>query len=1102
MSKKLYFLISFVLVLVLAGSASAAAKFDYRACWWSDLGPDHLWSEPNNWWTMDRYWDDDNDDDIVDTSERKFYVKEPNQVPDANTVVFVGKGTPRIDYPEYLHFNPPPFEPTISSGTAEANNVWVGGGYSQDPNGDSWPDLDLDDPNHWDPCLAHELTVNGGELNIGTPQTWEGYDTQYDTMYGTMQSMGYFNGMFSGSCLRIGTVGWVASMLGPGEGQGTMNMNGGTVNVGGHMEVGAWEENIGTLNMTDGVINITQGLYCPSAWDGGGYVNLWGGIINARYIFMNDYECTGASIDIAGGKFILSRGNEVEELTDYSNGIGTLYGDLGVVWLTAYGVGDGDIITYDANYPDANGKRADLSIDYDVSNEGKTTVQAFTTDPNQAWNPSPPNGAGNAKGTVANIKRPVLSWSAGDGATSHEVYFDANEALVSARDLSVRKQTVYDPCSWTVDSDLTSLGTYYWAIDENPGPTLGQVWGFTMANLSKAGLPSPGNGATDVNPVADLSWVPGIYASSHDVYFGTNFDDVNDATKIPPFDPNNVFMGNQGPNTFGPDANGLEFGTTYYWRVDECNASGGPEWPGDVWIFTTSDHIDVDDFDSYADTAALWTAWSGTYDAVIGLATDPNIGGDSMMFAYRNFQRTGGSTYWGVEANAPTTDLEVGTDWTASGVEALVLNFYGDAGNGQEIDASYHINNDQMYVALEDGSANVGIVKWPDMNDIQEEEWHEWNIDLQDPCLTAVDMNNVVKVYIGFGGTEKTGQSDYGAGKKSGAYDTVWFDDIALLPIRCVPAESLATDFTGDCVINELDLDIMAAEWLAHDGSVLATAPSDVNLVARWEFEGNYNDSNGTNHGVPYGDAVIVSDPCRGNVLSVDGDGDYVEIPGSNTPGGVFDITNDITVSAWIKLSVIENAWPAIIAKGDDTESWRISRAGKAKDAEADAIEFCASGVLLIEDGWENPYGNVVGSVPVADGQWHHAAGVYDGSKICVYVDGIVDTCKDASGSFNSSTYNVWIGANPQTPAGAWNGQIDDVRVYNCALQPGEIAVLAGKEGMLYVPLSIPANLVNLVPKVPPGAPFDPNNLDIVNFLDYGELAEDWLKEPTFPPRP
>jgi len=1098
MCKKLLFLISFVLVLVLAGSASAAVKFDYRACWWSDLGPGHDWNEPNNWYTMDRYWNDVDDDNDIDTSERKFYVKEPNQVPDANTVVFVGKGTPRIDYPEYLHFNPPPFEPTISLGTeAAANNVWVGGGYSQDPNGDSWPGFDVEDPDpnlwtppiyHWDPCLAHELTVNGGTLNIGTPQTWEGYDTQYDTMYGTMQSMGYFNGMFSGSCLRIGTVGWSAHLLWPGNGRGTMNMNGGTVNVGGHMEVGAWEENIGTLNMTDGVINITQGLYCPSAWDGTGRVNLWGGIINARYIFMNDYIRTTGSIDIAGGKFILSRGNEVEELTDYSNGIGTL--GLGVVSLTAYGVGDGDIITDDVNYPDANGKRADLSIDYDVSNEGKTTVQTFLTDPNQAWNPSPPNGAGNVKGTVADIKRPVLSWSAGDGATSHEVYFDANEALVSARHGSVLKQSSYVPTSWTVDSDLTSFVTYYWAIDENPVPTLGQTWSFTMANLAKAGPPSPEDGAKNVNPAVNLSWGAGIYADSHNVYFSTDFNDVNDR------DP--CVLTNRPTNDYDPP---LEFSTTFFWRVDECNEYGKPEWPGDLWSFTTHDRIVVETFDSYANQDALKAVWKDYWDDTgsknggqIFIETDPALvrSGKSMKFYYvNNKDHKVGGKFVGSWAEAATTDLQAGADWTTAGVKGLVLYFQGDPCNGKDTTG---LDQDQMYVELATGGTAAVVEYDDDMNDVKEAFWHEWNIELQDFNDGGATLSNVDTVYIGFGGNAKTGQTDPGAGMDWGYGDTVYFEDIELWPIRCVPAESLAADFTGDCVVDEQDLVLMAGDWLARDGSVVATAPSDVNLVARWEFEGDYTDSNGSNDGVPYGDVTTVSDPCRGNVLECDGDGDYVEIPGSNTPGGVFDIRNAITLSAWIKLSVIENEWPAIIAKGDDNWGWRIARMGK----DGEVLEFCAAG---ISGGALEPYGNVVGSVPVVDGLWHHAAGVYDGSKVCVYVDGIVDNCENGSGPIDTSDHShVWIGSNEGTPTKtAWTGYIDDVRVYNCALQSGEIAVLAGKEGSIYVPLSVPANLVNLVPKDPPGGPFDPNNLDIVNFLDYGKLAEHWLEQKLFP---
>jgi hypothetical protein len=614
-----------------------------------------------------------------------------------------------------------------------------------------------------------------------------------------------------------------------------------------------------------------------------------------------------------------------------------------------------------------------------------------------------------------------------------------------------------------------------------------------MADLAKAGAPSPEDGETGVSTDVILSWAAGIFVtgSGHQVYFGTNRDDVNDATTS--VDPNNVYQGAQSGTTFDVknyDPNALVFSTKYYWRVDESN--GVTTYKGDVWSFTTDSLLTVDDFDSYASQAELWNVWDDYWGNGTGSEvfieegpSPPGIvytDGNSLKFLYdcgKNYKKVG------ARIDADIANLEIGPDWTVSGAKALVLQFYGQSGNSATA-------NDRMWVELEDTSSNVGYVLYDqDPNDVKEAEWHEWNIDLAlfDAC--GVSLANVDKVHIGFGGVP-IGQS------KEGGSGTVYFDDVQVLTQRCVPAKASIADFTDNCIVDGYDLEMMAAEWLAHDGSVLATAPTDVNLVARWEFEGNYNDSNGTNHGVPYGDVTTVSDPCRGNVLSCDGDGDYVEIPGSNTPGGVFDINNHITLSAWVKFSVLANNWPAIIAKGDDTESWRLTRAGKAKDPEAPGIEFCASGVYLVEDGWENPYGNVVGSVPVNDDLWHHAAGVYDGSKICVYIDGIVDTCKDCSGTFTSSAYHVWIGANPVSKE-EWTGDLDDVRVYNAALQPGEIAVLAGQEGMLYVPLSVPASQVNLVPKVPPGGPFDPNNLDIVNFLDYGELADDWLKEILWP---
>jgi hypothetical protein len=99
--------------------------------------------------------------------------------------------------------------------------------------------------------------------------------------------------------------------------------------------------------------------------------------------------------------------------------------------------------------------------------------------------------------------------------------------------------------------------------------------------------PSPTDGSTDVMREVVLSWTPGKFADQHDVYFGTGFDDVNDATNLDPMGPDNVYRARQDANSYTPHQL-LDFGTTYYWRVDEVNAP--PDYTvyqGDVWSFTT-----------------------------------------------------------------------------------------------------------------------------------------------------------------------------------------------------------------------------------------------------------------------------------------------------------------------------------------------------------------------------------------------------------------------------------------------------------------------------------------------------------------------------------
>ena len=96
--------------------------------------------------------------------------------------------------------------------------------------------------------------------------------------------------------------------------------------------------------------------------------------------------------------------------------------------------------------------------------------------------------------------------------------------------------------------------------------------------------PDPANLATDVPIDAILTWKAGEYAVTHDVYLGTAFDDVNDAGRS---DPRGVLVSpDQADSTYDP-AGMLEYGRTYYWRIDEVNAPPGDMiFKGDIWRFT------------------------------------------------------------------------------------------------------------------------------------------------------------------------------------------------------------------------------------------------------------------------------------------------------------------------------------------------------------------------------------------------------------------------------------------------------------------------------------------------------------------------------------
>jgi len=179
------------------------------------------------------------------------------------------------------------------------------------------------------------------------------------------------------------------------------------------------------------------------------------------------------------------------------------------------------------------------------------------------------------------------------------------------------------------------------------------------------------------------------------------------------------------------------------------------------------------------------------------------------------------------------------------------------------------------------------------------------------------------------------------------------------------------------------------------------------------------------------------------NSLNFDGSDDYVLItePSNNT----FD-SDTVSISAWYKsASTDPTQWQKIIGKGPDvTEAFAL---------------------------WINPTGDtagpnmhisgtnrgIYGTSDIADQNWHHIVGLFDGTSLKVYIDGKQENSGNYPGVVTSNNENISIGKEKSSSTDVYptNGQIDDVKIFNYALSTDQIKNLynAGA-GIQFAPIT------------------------------------------------
>ena len=255
---------------------------------------------------------------------------------------------------------------------------------------------------------------------------------------------------------------------------------------------------------------------------------------------------------------------------------------------------------------------------------------------------------------------------------------------------------------------------------------------FTAIPVS-ARKPSPDSGATGVDVDVILGWKAGREAASHDVYVSA--------------DPNALILA--GPVTepaFDTASLDLALGQTYHWRVDEVNAAETTTmWQGDIWKFTTSDFLVVDDFEEYNDYEPdliwIWRTWVDGYVEPPAVRTNGSTMGHTVQYepsmelvtVYDCSQSAplyyDNTTVGFSEVTANLTDLGVSGDWTKHAIGTLTVWFYGDLNNDAQ----------QLYVKINDTK-----ILHDDPESLKQALWQMWPID-----LSTYDVSDVSTLSIG-----------------------------------------------------------------------------------------------------------------------------------------------------------------------------------------------------------------------------------------------------------------------------------------------------------------------------------------------------------------
>src|SRR5688572_21286822 len=207
----------------------------------------------------------------------------------------------------------------------------------------------------------------------------------------------------------------------------------------------------------------------------------------------------------------------------------------------------------------------------------------------------------------------------------------------------------------------------------------------------------------------------------------------------------------------------------------------------------------------------------------------------------------------------------------------------------------------------------------------------------------------------------------------------------------------------------------------------LAFLVPDINaqdIVARYDFSGKANDiSIYANHASNHG-AVLTQDQfgVANRAYWFDGVMSYLEADGS-----VSQLQSPTTtISFWVRVDALPGQGEVyLLSHGGWQERWKISLPSHGKP--------------VFTTNHENGISDMDSGTPLEIGEWTLVTMVHDGLKNIIYFDGVQVAEKDVVGNLNTTTHDLGIGYDPIDGAGFFNGAIDEVTIWDGALDAAAV---------------------------------------------------------------